>query len=94
MGLVSWESDPEIPEKHSVVGSLLTVSGTPRSFAIANRKFTIRNRIARVAKLADTPGLGFRNHRFQDVTFHFKANAFYEWKTGFSYEILVVSNGE
>ena len=29
MGLVPWGSDPEIPEKHRVVGSLLTVSGTP-----------------------------------------------------------------
>jgi hypothetical protein len=52
--------------------------GVPASFAIANRKFTIRNRIARVAKLADAPDLGLRNHRFQGVPFHFKAKAFYE----------------
>jgi len=40
------------------------------------------------------PDLGLRNHRFQSVAFHFKANAFYEWKTGFSYEIVAVANGE
>jgi hypothetical protein len=28
------------------------------------------------------------------VHFHFKANAFYEWKTGFSYEIVVVPKGK
>src|SRR4029453_10817789 len=32
--------------------------GEPASFAIAPRKFTIRNRVARVAKLADAPDLG------------------------------------
>jgi hypothetical protein len=34
MGLVPWGSDPEIPEKHSVVGGLLTVSGTPSVICI------------------------------------------------------------
>jgi hypothetical protein len=47
-----------------------------------------------VAKLADAPDLGLRNHRFQGVAFHFKANVFYEWKTGFSYKIAAVANGE
>ena len=47
-----------------------------------------------MARLADAPDLGFRNGRFQSVHFHFKANAFYEWKIGFSYEIVVVPNGE
>jgi hypothetical protein len=42
----------------------------------------------------DTPDLGLRNHRFQSVAFHFKINAFYEWKTGFSFEIVAVANGE
>jgi hypothetical protein len=41
--------------------------------------------------IADAPDLGLRNHRFQDVAFHFKANAFYEWETGFSYEIVAVA---
>jgi hypothetical protein len=47
-----------------------------------------------MAKLADPPDLGLRNHRFQSVAFHFKANVFYEWKTGFLYEIVAVANGE
>jgi hypothetical protein len=47
-----------------------------------------------VAKLAGAPDLGLRNHRFQSVAFHFKADAFYEWKTGFSHEIVAVANGE
>jgi hypothetical protein len=41
-----------------------------------------------------TPDLGLRNHRFQRVALHFKANAFYEWKTGISYKIVAVVNGE
>jgi hypothetical protein len=49
---------------------------------------------ARVAELADAPDLGSRNHRFRRVAFHFKANAFYEWKRDFSYEIVAVANGE
>jgi len=40
------------------------------------------------------PDLGLQNHRFQSVAFHFKANAFYEWKTVFSYEIVAVANAE
>jgi hypothetical protein len=72
----------------------MTALGVPASFAIANWKFTIRNRIARVAKLADAPDLGLRNHCFQRVALHFKANAFYEWKTGFSYEIVAVAKGK
>jgi hypothetical protein len=50
--------------------------------------------VARVAELADAPDLGLRNPRFQSVAFHFKTNAFYEWKTGFLYEIVAVTNGE
>jgi hypothetical protein len=46
------------------------------------------------AKLAHAPDLGLRNHRFQRVALHFKANAFYEWKTGISYKIVAVANGE
>jgi hypothetical protein len=38
---------------------------------------------ARVAKLADAPDLGFRNHRFQNSAFHFKERLFYERKTHF-----------
>jgi len=33
---------------------------------------------ARVAELADAPDLGKRNHRFQDITFHFKKEQNYE----------------
>ena len=47
-----------------------------------------------MAKLADAPDLGLRNHRFQRVAFRFKADAFYEWKTGFSHEIVAVANGD
>jgi len=47
-----------------------------------------------VAKLADAPDLGLRNHRFQNVAFRFKANAFDGGKTGFSGEIVVLANGE
>jgi hypothetical protein len=47
-----------------------------------------------VAELAGAPDLGLRNHRFQSGAFHFKANAFYKWKTGFSREIVAVANGE
>jgi hypothetical protein len=47
-----------------------------------------------VAELADAPDLGLRNHRFRRVALHFKANAFYEWKTGISYKIVAVVNGE
>jgi hypothetical protein len=38
---------------------------------------------ADVAKLADAPDLGLRNHRFQTVAFHFKAKALYEGKNRF-----------
>jgi hypothetical protein len=62
--------------------------------AIARRKSKVENRFARVAKLADAPDLGLRNHRFQRVAFHFKANAFYVGKTGFSCEIVAAANGE
>jgi hypothetical protein len=50
--------------------------------------------LARVAELADAPDLGNRNHRFQSVAFRFKANSFYEWKTGFSYKTIAAANGE
>jgi hypothetical protein len=40
--------------------------------AIAKQKSKVENRFARVAKLADAPDLGLRNHRFQSVPFRFK----------------------
>ncbi len=49
--------------------------------AIANRNSKVENRFARVAKLADAPDLGLRNHRFQNIARHFKSKAFYERKT-------------
>jgi hypothetical protein len=42
----------------------------------------------------EAPDLGLRNHRFQRVAFRFKANAFYELKTGFSYKTVAAANGE
>jgi hypothetical protein len=33
-----------------------------------------------VAKLADAPDLGLRNHRFQNIAFRFKGNGFYQGK--------------
>jgi hypothetical protein len=81
-------------EEHRLAVRQRLLLAVPASFAIANWKFTIGNRIARVAKLADAPDLGLRNHRFQRVALHFKANAFYEWKTGISYKIVAVANGE
>ena len=62
-------------------------STNPRTTSI----FGATTECARVAKLADAPNLGLRNHRFQSVAFHFKANAFYEGKTGFSCEIVAVA---
>jgi len=47
-----------------------------------------------MATLPDAPDLGLRNRRFQSVVFHFKANAFYEWKNSFPSEIIAVANGE
>jgi hypothetical protein len=66
----------------------------PASFAISNWKFTIRNRIARVAKLADAPDLGFRNRRFQNVPFRFKKQAIYEGKTRFFTISVAFTTGE
>jgi hypothetical protein len=45
-------------------------------------------------KQADPPDLGLRNHRFQRIAFHFKADTFYQRKTAFSYEILAIATGE
>ncbi|PYK40935.1 MAG: hypothetical protein DME60_05965 [Verrucomicrobia bacterium] len=45
--------------------------------AIAKRKSKVENRFARVAKLADTPDLGLRNHRFQGHRFSFQSEGAY-----------------
>jgi hypothetical protein len=70
----------------ATVGTLRFSKWRPRivliSMAIVNGGF------------ADAPDLGFRNHRFQSVAFHFKTYVFYEWRTGFSFEIVAVANGE
>ena len=42
---------------------------------------------------SDAPDLGLRNHRFQSVAFHFKANALNEGRTDSSYEIVALANG-
>src|SRR3954469_25408047 len=39
---------------------------------------TARNQRARVAKLADAPDLGLRNHRFHDIALRFKMKRLYE----------------
>ena len=49
-----------------------------------NLESPIENPIARVAKLADAPDLGFRNRRFHNVPFCFKKQAIYERKMRFS----------
>jgi hypothetical protein len=54
----------------------------------------LRNKRARVAKLADAPDLGFRNRRFQNVPFRFKKQSFYERKTPIFGEIIRSSNDE
>ena len=58
MASVRSESDPEIWESAGSSAAYRPFREGPASFAIANRKFTIRNRIARVAKLADASDLG------------------------------------
>jgi hypothetical protein len=59
-----------------------------------NRKFTIRNRIARVAKLADAPDLGLRNRRFQNAPFRFKKQSIYERKTRYLTNSVASTTGE
>jgi hypothetical protein len=82
-------------EQNRVVSSLLILLGArPAPFAIANRKFTIRNRIARVAKLADAPDLGLRNRRFQNVPFRFKKTTGLRGKTPFFGINIAFSNDE
>jgi hypothetical protein len=51
----------------------------------------MKNACSLAEKEADA---GLRNRRFQSVALHFTANAFYEWKTGISYKIVAVANGE
>jgi hypothetical protein len=47
-----------------------------------------------VAKLADAPDLGLRNHRFQNNAFPFKSKCFYEVKTAVSAISRNAANGE
>jgi hypothetical protein len=51
-------------------------------------------RAARVAKLADAPDLGLRNHRFQNVAIPFKAERVYEEKTLVLSKSCNSTNGE
>jgi hypothetical protein len=62
--------------------------------AIAKRKSKVENRFARVAKLADAPDLGLRNHRFQNIAFRIKTQSFYEAKMRFCSNVVQVTNGE
>jgi hypothetical protein len=63
-------------------------------FEIGNRKSTLYNSDARVAKLADAPDLGFRNRRFQNIPFRFKKQSLYEGKSCIFHEIGLITNGE
>jgi hypothetical protein len=45
-------------------------------------------------KLADTPDLGLRNHRFQNIASRFKAKRFYEGKTPVLAKSHNAANGE
>jgi hypothetical protein len=79
-----WMPDPEhrrVPERDSAAWRL--------SFALARLDrclewvFSTRPTVpcelgnqARVAKLADAPDLGLRNHRFQNVALRFKSERF------------------
>jgi hypothetical protein len=49
---------------------------------------------ARVAKLADAPDLGLRNHRFQRNAFRFKTKRVYEQKTATFVKSQSAANGE
>ena len=49
---------------------------------------------ARVAKLENASDLGFPNRRFQDITFRFKKQPFYERKTAVFGEITLFAIGE
>ncbi len=51
--------------------------------AIANRKSKVETPIARMAKLADAPDLGLRNHRFQGHRFSFQSESAYAGKSSF-----------
>jgi hypothetical protein len=62
--------------------------------AIASRKSKVENRFARVAKLADAPDLGLKNHRFQNVPFRFKKQSVYEGKTRFFTISVPFTTGE
>ena len=62
--------------------------------AIASPKSKVENRFARVAKLADAPDLGLRNHRFQNIPFRFKKQSIYERKTRFFTISVAFTTGE
>jgi hypothetical protein len=64
------------------------------TFAIGNCKSKIEKTVARVAELADAPDLGFQNHQFQNIAFHFKRRWFYEGKTAFQLKSRVLPEGE
>jgi hypothetical protein len=73
MGSVPWGSDPGISEKHGVVGNLA-------SFAIANRKLTIRNRIAKVAKIGRRARLRISKSSISKLFFSFQKRSDLRWE--------------
>src|SRR5260370_16204395 len=89
-----------LPRVHPDLNPLAEEEAPPKSggsaalFAIENLKSKIYHPSARVAKLADAPDLGFRNHRFQNIAFRFKKQPFYERKSRDFREIELSANGE
>jgi hypothetical protein len=72
---------PASSENHERCSLSVTPEGV--LLAIADQKSRIENQPARVAKLADAPDLGLRNHRFQSIALRFEKQPFYESKTIF-----------
>jgi hypothetical protein len=64
------------------------------SKSILGQDVNVDNEAARVAKLADAPDLGLRNHRFQSVAFRFKTKRVYEGKTPVLAESRIAANEE
>jgi hypothetical protein len=68
-----------------------------RSFPAPKNTSALKTRLSAgidVAKLADAPDLGSRNHRFQSVSLHCNSYPFYEGKTYISGGIMDIENDE
>jgi hypothetical protein len=69
-----------IGELAAAEGRLLSIHD--ELFGRARRHYRKRG-LGRKTTLGDTPDLGFRNHRFQNVPFRFKKQSIYKRKTRF-----------